>query len=125
MKIAVTYQSGLIFQHFGKTAAFKYYTADENGSITAAEVIPTNGQGHGALADILKDNGAEVLICGGIGEGAQNALSACGIEIYAGNTGSADAAAIAFFAGKLEQKAVQCDHHEHAAGHDCGSYSCQ
>ena len=125
MKIAVTYENGMIFQHFGKSAAFKYYTADENGSIIAAEVKSNGGQGHGALAGILKANGADVLICGGIGPGAINALAANGIEVYAGNTGSADMAVIAFLAGKVEKKDVQCDHHDHAEGHGCGEHSCQ
>ncbi len=125
MKIAVTYQNGIIFQHFGKSAAFKYYTTDDKGNIIAAEVKSNNGQGHGALADILRENGAKAVICGGIGEGAQNALAANGIEVYAGNTGSADAAAIAFFAGKIEKKAVQCDHHNHTEGHSCSAHSCK
>lgn len=125
MKIAITYQNGMIFQHFGKSAAFKYYTADEKGNIVAAEVKANNGQGHGALADVLKSNGVDFLICGGIGKGAQNALAAYGIEVYAGNVGSADAAAIAFFAGKLEKKAVQCEHHSHEEVHGCDPHSCQ
>ena len=125
MKIAVTYDHGMIFQHFGKTEAFKYYTTDEWGDIVAAEVKSNDGQGHGALAGILKENGVDVIICGGIGEGAQNALAANGIEIYAGNAGNADAAVIAFLSGKMEQKAVRCDHHDHDEGHSCGTHDCR
>ena len=48
MKIAVTYEDGRIFQHFGHTEQFKIYeTAD--GRIVRAEVVDTNGSGHGAL----------------------------------------------------------------------------
>ena len=61
MKIAVTYQNGMVFQHFGKSEAFKYYEADEWGDIVAAEVKSTNGQGHCALAQFLSDNGVDVL----------------------------------------------------------------
>ncbi|MCR4595048.1 MAG: dinitrogenase iron-molybdenum cofactor biosynthesis protein [Clostridiales bacterium] len=127
MKIAVTYENGMIFQHFGKSEAFKYYEADENGNIIAAEVKSNNGQGHGALADILKENRVDVIICGGIGEGAQDALAENGIEIYAGNAGSADSAVISFLAGKMEKKAVKCDHHEHEHGenHSCGEHKCK
>ena len=70
MKIAVTYEDGRIFQHFGHTEQFKIYeTAD--GRIVRAEVVDTNGSGHGALADFLMRQGVDALICGGIGGGAQ------------------------------------------------------
>ena len=52
MKIAVTYENGQIFQHFGHTEQFKLYeTAD--GKVVHAEVVDTNGSGHGALAGFL------------------------------------------------------------------------
>lgn len=69
MKIAVTYENGEIFQHFGHTEQFKVYEV-ENGEIVKAEVIDSNGSGHGALAGLLFESGIEVLICGGIGGGA-------------------------------------------------------
>jgi len=52
MKVAVTYENGQIFQHFGHTEQFKIYTT-ENGKIISSEVIDTNGSGHGALAGLL------------------------------------------------------------------------
>ena len=63
MKIAVTYENGQIFQHFGHTAQFKLYEA-EDGKIVNAEVVDTNGSGHGALAGLLYSLNAEILICG-------------------------------------------------------------
>lgn len=48
MKIAVTYDNGQVFQHFGHTEQFKIYEVTD-GQIVSAEVIGTNGQGHGAL----------------------------------------------------------------------------
>ena len=74
MKIAVTYENGQIFQHFGHTQQFKLYEAAD-GKITHAEVVDTNGSGHGALAGFLMQNGVDTLICGGIGGGAQAALA--------------------------------------------------
>lgn len=122
MKIAVTYENGEIFQHFGHTAQFKLYDA-ENGRIEKTEILDTNGQGHGALSGLLQQHGVEVLICGGIGAGAQNALTAAGIRFYGGVTGSADAAAAAYLAGSLDYNPdVHCSHHEHehGEGHNCG-----
>ena len=79
MKIAVTYENGQVFQHFGHTEQFKLYTV-ENGQITDSQVVDTNGSGHGALATFLKAHGVDTLICGGIGGGARTALAQAGIS---------------------------------------------
>ena len=125
MKLAVCYENGQVFQHFGHTEQFKVYTI-ENGVITHSEIVSTNGQGHGALAGVLKELGADALICGGIGGGAQMALSDAGIRLYGGVSGSADAAAEALAAGELDfNPNVRCDHHDHhGEGHSCGSHGC-
>lgn len=120
MKIAVTYENGEVFQHFGHSAEFKVYQV--NGKeIVSSEIVGTNGSGHGALAGLLSDMGVDVLICGGIGVGAQNALSAAGIKLYGGVSGSADAAVKALLDGDLSYDPdVHCDHHDHGEGHSCG-----
>ena len=123
MRIAVTYENGEVFGHFGHTEQFKIYDV-EDGKIVKEAVVPTNGSGHGALAGFLADQGVDALICGGIGMGAQNALTAAGIRFYAGVTGSADAAAKALAEEKLEYDPdARCDHHEHHDG-DCGHGHC-
>jgi len=127
MKIAVTYENGEIFQHFGHTEQFKLYTV-EDGKITGEQVVDTNGSGHGALAGFLKDAGADTLICGGIGGGAQEALRSAGIQLYGGVSGKADEAVRALLDGTLGYNPdVRCDHHEHdhgGEGHSCGGHSC-
>ena len=131
MKIAVTYDNGNIFQHFGKTEYFKVYEVEDN-KVVSSEVIGSNGTGHGALAGLLADQSVDVLICGGIGGGAQNALAEAGIKLYGGVSGSANAAAEALLNGTLEYNAnVQCSHHggghtcgNHGGDHDCGSHKC-
>lgn len=127
MKIAVTHENGQIFQHFGHTAEFKLYEV-ENGNIVSAKVYDTNGSGHGALSAFLKDLGAELLICGGIGGSAQMALAEAGIALRGGVSGSCDKAVEALLAGKLAYNpAVKCDHHgehHHGEGHTCGSHGC-
>lgn len=128
MKLAVTYdvQNGEIFQHFGRTENFKVYEV-EDGQVKEAHVEGSNGQGHGALAGVLKNLGVEALICGGIGGGAQQALKAQGIRFYGGCSGQADQAVADFLAGKLAyQEDIQCVHHEqhnHGEG-GCGHYGC-
>ena len=120
MKIAVTYENGLIFQHFGHTEQFKIYDI-EDGKIISSEVIDTNGQGHGALAGVLGGAKVDALICGGIGMGAQMALAEAGIKLYGGVQGDADEAAQALAEGRLEYDSdAKCDHHGHEEGHECG-----
>jgi len=127
MRVAVTYENGQVFQHFGHTSQFKVYDV-RNGEIVSSEIVDTNGSGHGALAGVLTALNADVLICGGIGGGAQMALAAAGIKLYGGVSGSADAAAEAFASGKLNfNPNVQCNHHgEHHHHHEggCGSHGC-
>ena len=124
MKLAVTYDNGQIFQHFGHTEEFKVYTI-ENNEIKESHILSSNGVGHGALATLLQEEDISTLICGGIGGGAQNALAQAGITLYGGVQGSADEAVNAFLAGKLAyDPAVHCDHHGHGhgEGHSCGGH---
>lgn len=124
MRIAVTYENGAIFQHFGHTEYFKLYNV-EDGKIVSSEVVDTNGSGHGALAGVLNSLNAEVLICGGIGMGAQMALADAGIKLYGGVSGDADKAVEDFVAGKLDYNPdVQCNHHGHGEEHTCGNHTC-
>lgn len=125
MRIAVTYEDGQIFQHFGHTRQFKIYDV-EQGVVTSSQVVDTSGSGHGALAGVLSALGADALICGGIGGGAQAALAAAGIHLYGGVSGSADQAAQALACGALSYDPnVMCSHHgEHHHSGECGSHGC-
>ena len=121
MKIAVTYENGKVFQHFGNTETFKVYEVEE-GKVISSEVISSNGEGHGALAGVLEGQGVDVLICGGLGGGAQAALAEAGIEVCSGAEGDADQAVEAYLKGELISTGVNCDHHhEEEEGHSCGS----
>ena len=127
MKIAVTYENGEIFGHFGHTKQFKVYET-ENGKILSSKVVDTNGSGHGALAGMLSALGIDVLICGGIGGGAQMALAQAGIKLFGGVQGDADKAVEAYLNDTLSYDPdAKCDHHDHEhgeEGHTCGSHGC-
>ena len=127
MRIAVTYENGQIFQHFGHSEQFKFYDV-EDGKVVSSQVADTNGSGHGALAGFLAGNHVDVLICGGIGGGAQMALAQAGIKLYGGVSGSADAAVDALLSETLAYNPdVRCNHHDHEHGegaHQCGSHGC-
>ena len=124
MIIAVPYQNGEIFQHFGHTEAFKLYGV-QDGAIVTTQIAETGGSGHGALAGFLREKGVTDLICGGIGGGARTALAQAGIRLYPGVTGEADKAAEALLAGELAyDPETTCAHHDHGEGHRCGEHSC-
>ena len=120
MKIAVTYDDGQIFQHFGKTEKFQIFETDNNG-ILSSVIVDTNGQGHEALAGFLADRGVDSVICGGIGGGARSALEQAGIYVFGGVGGSPEAAVLAMLNGTLTYSPGEtCGHHDHEDGHCCG-----
>lgn len=125
MIIAVTYDNGEIFQHFGHTESFKLYEI-EHDQIVKEQVISTNGQGHGALAGFLTEHKVDTLICGGIGGGAQAALADAGIRLYGGVSGNADDAVRSLLAGSINYDPdVHCSHHDHeGSSHTCGEHGC-
>ena len=128
MKIGVTFENLQIFHHFGHTEQFKIYEVEE-GKVVATTVVDTNGNGHGALAGFLLENGVDVLICGGIGGGAQMALAQAGIQLFGGVSGDADAAVEALLKEELVfNPNVKCNHHgeDHHHHHEggCGSHGC-
>ena len=125
MKIAVTYDNGEVFQHFGHSEQFKIYEIEE-GQVVSSQIIGTDGSGHEALAGLLASQAVDVLICGGIGGGAQAALEENGVELCAGASGSADEAVAAYLRGELENTGANCDHHsgEHSCGEQEEEHGC-
>ena len=120
MKIAVSYANGEVFQHFGKTEFFKIYET-EGKRILSGQVVPTDGIGHEALAEFLKGLAVEVVICGGLGDGAMAALTGAGIEVYSGAEGDTDLAVDSYLKGQLVSTGTNCDHHHHEdASEGCG-----
>lgn len=128
MTIAVTYEDGQVFQHFGHTEQFKIYEVEE-GKVVSSQVVDTNGSGHGALAGFLAEYHVDVLICGGIGGGARNALAEAGIKLYPGAMGDADGQVASFLTGSLQYNPdTVCAHHgeghSHSENHNCGEHHC-
>ena len=121
MKIAVTFENGNVFQHFGHTEFFKLYQV-ENGVVTDQTVVSAIGSGHGALAGFLKNHQVDKLICGGIGAGARTALANAQIEVYPGVSGNADDSVQALLAGRLVYNPDTTCHHHDQEGHTCGSH---
>ena len=124
MRIAVTYENGEVFQHFGHTERFKVYDI-ENNEVKLATTVNTNGSGHGALADILKKIEVDTLICGGIGGGAKRALEEAGIRLFGGVSGNADKAVESLLKDELHYDSeASCDHQGHHHGDGCAQQGC-
>ena len=124
MRIAVTYENGQVFQHFGHCEQFKLYDV-ENGAVASSRVVSAVGSGHGALAGFLREQGADTLICGGIGGGARTALAQAGIRLFPGVAGDADQAVDDLLTGQLEfDPDTVCSHHHEGEDHHCHSGGC-
>lgn len=124
MRIAIPYDNGEVFMHFGRTECFKVYEV-EGTEVVSSQLCDTNGSGHSALAGILADLKVDVLVCGGIGDGAQAALADAGIEVCSGAEGNTDEVVAAYVKGELVSQGSNCDHHDHdheegGCGGDCG-----
>lgn len=121
MKIAIPYENGNVFQHFGKTSQFKIYTVDEM-DILSSEVVDTAGSGHEALAEFLKEKGVGLVICGGIGAGAVAALRQAGIQLFGGAAGAADDQVRSFLDGNLHfGGGAACSHEAYDPGEGDGN----
>lgn len=128
MKIAVTYDNGQIFQHFGHTQQFKVYDIEDN-KIVSSEILDSGDFGHESLTVLLRNKGVELLICGGIGGGAQSALAQQGIKLMGGCSGNADEQVEKYINDELDYNPnVTCNEHHHGhghgEGHTCGSGTC-
>ena len=122
VRVATTYDNGNIFMHFGRSEQFKIYDIQDD-KVFNEQVVSTGGTGHGALAGLLANGGADTLICGGIGAGARVALQESGIQLAAGVSGTVDNAVNAYLNGTLFfNNEATCDHHhgESGEGHHCG-----
>ena len=126
MKLAVPYEDGQVFQHFGKTKQFKIYDVAQ-GKVGFSMVVSAAGGGHGALAGFLRMLGISVVLCGGIGPGAVQTLHSLDIPPIAGVSGEADQAVQDFVDGKLaENTEALCNHHHTGDfGPGCGHHACE
>lgn len=113
-KIAVTYENGQVFQHFGRTQQFKVFEV-EGERILSETILNANEEGHAALAGQLREEAVDTVICGGLGMGMLNALQSSGIVVCANVSGDVDEAVKEYLAGTLvySTEAHACGGHHH------------
>lgn len=119
MKIAVASTGAMTTEHFGHCENFNLFDA-ENGVITKHESIPNPGHKPGFLPNYLGDLGVNVVISGGMGQGAIDIFNMRNIEVITGATGSAEDCAKCYLAGELQSTGSICHKHEHAG--ECGGH---
>lgn len=121
MKIAVIYENGVVFRHFGHCNAVKLYTFDD-GTMLDMRVIELNGNGHESVVKFMSDNGVDTVICGGIGDPAVKMLNDKGIELCAGAQGDADQAVMDYLMGRLNCSSASICATEHSSQEHCGGH---
>ena len=123
MIVAVTYENGKVFQHFGHTKQLKIYDIEDN-NIKQERIIEVNENGHGALVELLSNNEVQILICGGIGSGAKEGLEKANIKFYGGVLGDADNVVKNLLNKKLKyNENAHCEYHEYNE-HSCNEHKC-
>ncbi|MEO0023557.1 MAG: NifB/NifX family molybdenum-iron cluster-binding protein [candidate division WOR-3 bacterium] len=123
MKVAVATDGDTVAPHFGRCEKLTLVEI-ENGRTGPKSVIPHPGHCHGALARILTENRVEAVICGGIGPGALDQLTAAGIAVYPGVSGTVEEVIRRFAAGTLVPGAPGCGH-EGCGNHHSHRHGCQ
>lgn len=121
MKIAVTTEGKEVFQHFGNCKEFTIFEIEDQ-KIVHTSKLDTSESGHGALAKLMQESKVDVLICGGIGGGAKNALRINHIEIIAGVKGTVEEAVVKYLSGEVVgDPDFVCNHngHDDGKGHTC------
>lgn len=110
--VAVPCADDNIFQHFGQCEMFRFYTI-KDGSVESVYDVSSEGYGHGTLVTFLKEHNVGILICGGIGGGAQKFLEQDGIRFFAGVSGSCDKAVQELLKGTLVYNTnASCSNHK-------------
>ena len=119
MKIAIATDAGMVSRHFGHCEGFTLFTVEE-GKVTNQEFLANPGHKKGFLPVFLHDHGVEVIISGGMGQGAIDIFNANDIEVITGAMGSLDKNIEDYMAGKLVSTGSVCHQHQHAG--ECGEH---
>jgi predicted Fe-Mo cluster-binding NifX family protein len=112
IKIAVASEKEMVTEHFGHCINFNIFEA-KNSQITKSNSIPNPGHKPGFLPNFLNDMGVNVIISGGMGEGAIDIFNEKGIEVIIGASGNAKDVVNAYLKGTLKSTGSVCHEHQH------------
>lgn len=118
MKIAMPKNGEVINQHFGRSESFYIVELENNNVVEGKEISALELQhNHGGLSELLVKEGVSVVITGGIGKGAYDALKLKGLEVIRGASGNIEDVINEYKLGNLKDRQVMCNHHgEHHHG---------
>lgn len=122
-KIAIATEGNSVSSHFGKCDTFTVLEI-ENSEVKSRSLMSTEGNQHGLLPGFLASQGVDLVIAGGMGEGARQNLEDNGIEIISGISGSIDDTIKAFIEGELVSTNAGCSGHGHDHDHEHGGHGC-
>lgn len=124
MKIAMPHVNGMVNPHFGQSKEFIIFEAEGN-RVAGSKIIANKDfcYNHEGLASLLKSEGVDIVITGGVGQPMIRSLQAVGFEVVTGASGEAAKAATDYLNGTLETaKITLCgcgDHNHDHNGHGC------
>ena len=126
MKVAVAYDNGEIYGHFGHCSQFAFYEYGEYVYECTKTLVDTSDRsGHEAMAKLMQEQGVDAVLCGQMGGEAKALLLSMGIVPIVGYTGHADTAADLLVTGQLplspSEGAGTCGGCGGSCGGDCGS----
>ena len=111
-KIAVASENKQVCGHFGHCETFEVFTV-KDGKITGMESVANPGHRPGFLPNFLHDLGVNVIISGGMGQGAVDLFTGHGIEVVIGANGTAQKVVEAYVKGDLAVSGSPCTEHNH------------
>ncbi len=125
MKVAIAYENGEIYPHFGHCNTFALYNYYGETTAECEKVLLDSSacQGHSAMAELMRRNGVDAVMAGNMGSEARAALLSMGIVPVVGYSGHADTAADLLVTGQLpplEGEYGGCGGGCGSCGGDCG-----
>jgi len=112
MKIAMPQNGEMLNQHFGQSKSFLIVSVENNQIAARKEISSESMQhNHAGLSGLFLTEGVSLVITGGIGQPALNALKEKGLEVIKGASGKCEEVLEQFLNGKLDDRNVTCDHH--------------
>lgn len=122
MRVAVAWQDGQIHGHFGHCDCFAIYDYSDCAAGCRKKLVETGErQGHAAMAELMRQEGVDAVICGDMGSEARALLLSMGIVPVPGYAGDADVAADLLVTGRLPVDAAEGCGGGCACGGACGS----
>jgi predicted Fe-Mo cluster-binding NifX family protein len=113
-KIAIPVKDGIVDGHFGHCEYLNLYTVNDNNEIIEQEMLftPEACGCKSGLVPILAEKNVNVMLAGGIGSGAVDALNKSNIDVFSGFTGSVNEVLDAFVNKGARGTDERCAAHE-------------